>query len=76
MWTNKTTTANATSLTQVFAEYYRDYSVGDNGGINVQESDYVAKAGYPGTLAPGENFIQDVSRAAIINILRLILIPC
>jgi hypothetical protein len=59
MWTNKTTTANATSLTQVFAEYYRDYSVGDNGGISVQESDYVAKAGYPGTLAPGEKFIQD-----------------
>ena len=44
---------NATSLTQVFADYFRDYSIGDNGGINVEDSDYVAKAGYPGTLAPG-----------------------
>ena len=61
LWTNKTSVYNSTSLTQVFGEYFRDFSVGDNGGINVADSDYVSKPGYPGTLAPGEKFIQDAN---------------
>ena len=60
-WTTKTSLYNATSLTQVFGEYFRDFSVGDNGGIDVKDSNYVSKPGYPGTLAPGLNFEQDAS---------------
>ena len=32
-WTNKTTAYNATSLTQVFAEYFAQHSIGDVGGV-------------------------------------------
>ena len=52
-WTNKTAMYNATSLTQVFSEYYREHSIGDIGGANVN---YSPRPGYPGTLAPGEHF--------------------
>ena len=52
-WTNKTTQYNATSLTQVFAEYYSEQSIGDIGGDDV---DYVPKPGHIGTLPPGVKF--------------------
>ena len=41
-WTNKTSSYNATSLTQVMAEYFRDYSIGDIGG---EGADYVPRKG-------------------------------
>lgn len=53
-WTNRTAEYNATSLTQVFGSYFAEQSIGDVGG-----KDYVPKAGYVGTLAPGENFIDN-----------------
>ena len=71
-WTEKTNEYNSTSLTQVFGEYFREHSVGDNGGINIKDSDYMPKAGYPGTLAPGEKFTQDCS---IENLPKKILHP-
>ena len=40
-WTNKTSLYNATSLTQVMAEYFRDYSIGDIG----EGGDYVPRKG-------------------------------
>lgn len=49
-WTRHTTRYNATSLTQVMAEYFATCSVGDIG-----TEDYKPLAGYPGTWAPGEN---------------------
>ena len=52
-WIDKTSVYNATNLQQVFAEYYRDHSVGDVGSA---EGDYIPKRGFPGTLAPGEKF--------------------
>lgn len=59
-WTNKTSKYNATSLTQVFAEYFRNYSIGDTGILDENgESQYVPQRGYPGTLAPGEKFKSD-----------------
>ena len=59
LWTSKTEKYNATSLTQVFGEYFRDYSAGDNGGVDVSDANYISKPGYPGTLAPGTEFKQD-----------------
>ena len=63
-WTNATSQYNGTSLTEVFGEYFRERSTADNGGMfsNQQDLDlvdYVPKRGYPGTLAPGEKFLQD-----------------
>mgnify|MGYP006079094401 CR=1 FL=1 len=55
-WTDRTDQYNATSLTQVMAEYFQDQSIGDVGGPNSQ---YVPRAGYPGTLAPGEKFLDN-----------------
>jgi hypothetical protein len=55
-WTNHTKLTNTTSLTQVFAEYFKSHSIGDVGGKNV---DYVPRRGFPGTLAPGEKFKDD-----------------
>lgn len=55
-WTNRTAAYNATSLTQVFAEYFSAFSIGDVGGKDVA---YTPKRGYPGTLAPGEEFKED-----------------
>jgi hypothetical protein len=55
-WIDKTAVYNATSLQQVFAEYYRDHSIGDVGS---KTGDYVPKRGFPGTLAPGEKFIDN-----------------
>ena len=55
-WTEKTSVYNATSLTQVFADYFSENSIGDVGGKDVQ---YVPKRGFPGTLAPGELFKED-----------------
>lgn len=55
-WLNKTAEYNTTSLTHVFNEYFNDHSVGDIGGDSI---DYVPRRGYPGTLAPGENFKED-----------------
>lgn len=53
-WTNQTAKYDATSLTQVVGEYFREQSIGDIGdGIG-----YTPRAGYPGTLAPGENFME------------------
>jgi hypothetical protein len=52
-WIDKTSVYNATNLQQVFAEYYREHSIGDVGSA---EGDYVPKRGFPGTLAPGEKF--------------------
>ena len=52
-WTNKTETYHATSLTQVFGEYFKEHSIGDIGGNN---ANYIPKAGFVGTLAPGELF--------------------
>jgi hypothetical protein len=40
----------------VFAAYFQEESIGDVGGKNAK---YVPKRGYPGTLAPGENFKED-----------------
>ena len=59
LWTSKTDEYNATSLTQVFGEYFRDFSAGDNGGVDVSDAHYISKPGYPGTLAPGTEFKQD-----------------
>ena len=55
-WTAKTSVYNATSLTQVMAEYYQENSIGDVGGA---QADYIPKRGYPGTLAPGEKFTDN-----------------
>lgn len=55
-WTAMTDKYNATSLTQVFAEYFREHSVGDIGGPDNQ---YSPMPGYAGTLAPGEHY-EDV----------------
>lgn len=52
-WTTASTKHNATSLTQVMGEYFREHSIGDVGG---KDANYSPKPGYPGTLAPGENF--------------------
>ena len=52
-WSNKTTQYNTTSLAQAVSLYAAEHSVGDVGG---EDADYVPKAGYIGTLAPGENF--------------------
>lgn len=52
-WNNQTAKYNSISLKQVFAEYFQDFSIGDVGGKNAR---YIPKRGYPGTLAPGENF--------------------
>ena len=58
-WTSKTNSYNSTSLTQVVAEYFQDYSIGDIGAPSTGDGkDYVPKRGYPGTLAPGETFKQ------------------
>jgi hypothetical protein len=57
-WTNKTSQYNMTSLTQVIGEYYREQSIGDVGGPEVN---YVPRAGFPGTLAPGEMFKEDAA---------------
>lgn len=54
-WVDRTAVHNATSLTQVMAAYYQDYSIGDVG----VGGDYVPRAGFPGTLAPGEKFIDN-----------------
>ena len=55
-WIDRTDVYNATSLTQVMAAYFQDHSIGDVGG---PKSDYVPRAGYPGTLAPGEKFLDN-----------------
>ena len=55
-WTEATSRYNATSLTQVIAEYFSKQSIGDIGGEHVN---YVPRRGYPGTLAPGELFKED-----------------
>lgn len=57
-WINKTASYNATSLTQVFADYFSEQSIGDIGGNDAQ---YIPMAGYVGTLAPGELFKQNYS---------------
>ena len=58
-WTSKTNSYNSTSLTQVVAEYFQDYSTGDIGAPGTGDGkDYIPKRGYPGTLAPGETFKQ------------------
>ena len=56
-WTNQTNRYNSTSLTQVMSEYFKDYSIGDCGG---EPGAYVPKPGYPGTLAPGNTFVENV----------------
>lgn len=56
-WTDRTAAYNLTSLAQVFAAYYRDYSAGDIG----EGDGYSPRPGYPGTLAPGENFKESDS---------------
>lgn len=38
------------------SEYFASHSTGDVGGA---DADYVAKKGYPGTLAPGEKFLEN-----------------
>lgn len=53
VWTNKTSEHGVTSLTEVFAAYQRECSIGDVGG---KEMDYVPQRGYIGTLAPGEKY--------------------
>jgi hypothetical protein len=50
-YTNITSSYNVTSLQQVAAHYFREHSAGDLGGTG-----YTPRRGYPGTLAPGENF--------------------
>ena len=54
-WTNVTSRNNndSVSLTQVISTYFAEQSVGDLGD---EDSQYVPKAGYMGTLAPGEKF--------------------
>ncbi|KAJ1429401.1 hypothetical protein B484DRAFT_60575 [Ochromonadaceae sp. CCMP2298] len=52
-WTNKTSTYNATSLTQIMGEYFATQSIGDVGGADVN---YEPRPGYSGTLAPGMHF--------------------
>jgi hypothetical protein len=41
-WTNKTSAYNATSLTQVMAEYFSEYSIGDIGG---EGANYIPRKG-------------------------------
>jgi hypothetical protein len=48
---------NSTTLTQVFANYFQEHSIGDVGGA---DNNYSPIPGYIGTLAPGEHF-QDVN---------------
>jgi hypothetical protein len=55
-WTNRTAAYNTTSLTQAISTYFAEHSIGDVGDAG---SNYVPRAGYVGTLAPGENFVQD-----------------
>jgi len=55
-WINKSESYNATSLQQVMVSYFQEQSIGDVGG---RDAKYVPKRGYPGTLAPGENFKED-----------------
>jgi len=52
-WIHKTDNYNAVSLGQAFVHYYNEHSAGDVGGVS---ANYIPKAGYPGTLAPGEMF--------------------
>ena len=55
-WTEKTSALDETSLTQAVAAYFQTESIGDIGGDGV---DYVPRRGFPGTLAPGEKFLED-----------------
>lgn len=59
-WTNQTIKYNATSLTQVMSEYFANHSIGDIGTKGIGNvARYIPKRGFPGTLAPGENFIEN-----------------
>ena len=66
-WTDMTDSYNATSLQQVIAAYYQDYSIAD---VGRNRDDYVPRRGFPGTLAPGEKFkdnyaIDDLERRVL-----------
>jgi hypothetical protein len=63
-WSNKTAEYNATTLTQAISTYYATQSIADIGG---PESDYVPKAGYIGTLAPGEKFEEAAPMSELPN---------
>jgi hypothetical protein len=54
-WNSFAARYNATTLTNVLSEYMYGYSAGDVGKPIL---DYVPLAGYVGTLAPGEKFIE------------------
>ena len=62
-----TSSYNATSLQQVIAAYYQDYTIAD---VGRNRDDYVPRRGFPGTLAPGEKFkdnyaIDDLERRVL-----------
>ena len=66
-WINMTSSYNATSLQQVIAAYYQDYTIAD---VGRNRDDYVPRRGFPGTLAPGEKFkdnyaIDDLERRVL-----------
>ncbi len=54
---------NRSSLKQVVADYFAGNTGGDIGGDDV--NDYIPQKGYPGTLAPGENFPQDFPMSSL-----------
>ena len=73
-WTNKTNKYNTTSLVQVIGEYFaapeERFDPDDKDNSAEDDNDYVPKAGYPGTLAPGEKFkdyypVEDLPRKVL-----------
>lgn len=56
-WVRVSERQNTTTLTHVLAEYFSGSSTGDIGHSDI---DYVPQRGYPGTLAPGEKFPQQL----------------
>ena len=58
---------------QVITEYFREHSIGDIGG---PKANYVPRRGYPGTLAPGENFkettpVEDLPKRVSVYVMCL-----
>jgi hypothetical protein len=61
---------NVTGLAQVFGEYFAKYSIADDAGAeggprDKSQRSYVPRAGYIGTLAPGERFQDDAPIAEL-----------
>lgn len=55
-WSNISASYNASTLGHAISTYFSEHSIGDVGD---EDSQYVPRAGYVGTLAPGEKFEQE-----------------